>query len=202
MRVRRGWHVCAIALLVNSLSFALAATPSPAPQSFTQRREVKLVIDDFTLTDQSGKIFQFNHLYGKVVVVGFAYTTCPDVCPLLTAALRQMQSNLTAKERKGIQLITVTTDPEIDSPKVLANYAKRYGAELDNWSFLTGDEKKLRTVWKNFGVGVKRQGRGLIDHTPLTAIVDRRGFLRVAYIGPTPDVRVALNDLRSFLADR
>jgi protein SCO1/2 len=200
--VRQSWHVCAVALLVNSLSFALAATPSQAQKSLTQRREVKLAIDDFTLTDQSGKTFQFNHLSGKVIVVGFAYTTCPDVCPLLTAALRQVQSSLTASERKGVQLLTITTDPEIDSPKVLAGYAKRYGADLDNWLFLTGDEKKLRAVWKNFGVGVKRKGRGLIDHTPLTGIVDRGGFLRVAYIGPTPDVRVVLNDLRLFLADR
>ncbi len=200
MRVRRGWQVCAVVLLVNSLSSAFATTP--APQSFTQRREVKLAIDDFILIDQSGRTFQFNQLSGKVVVVGFAYTTCPDVCPLLTAALRQVQRNLTATERKDVQLLTITTDPEIDAPKVLAGYAKRYSAELDNWSFLTGDEKKLRAVWKNFGVGVKRKGRGLIDHTPLTAIVDRRGFLRVAYIGPTPEVWVVLNDLRSFLTDR
>jgi len=187
---------------VNSLSFALAATPAPAPQSFTQRREVKLAIDDFILTDQSGKAFRFNQLSGKVVLVGFAYTTCPDVCPLLTAAIRQVQSRLTGTERKDVQLLTITTDPEIDVPKVLAGYAKRYGADLDNWAFLTGEEKKLRAVWKNFGVGVKRKGRGLIDHTPLTAIVDRRGFLRVAYVGPSPEVRLVLGDLRSFLADR
>jgi len=200
VRVRLGWQVWAVVLLMNSPSSALAATL--APQSFTQRRAVKLAIDDFTLTDQSGNTFQFNQLSGKVVLVGFAYTTCPDVCPLLTAALRQVQSNLTAAERKGVQLLTVTTDPEIDAPKVLAGYAKRYGAELDNWRFLTGDEKKLRAVWKNFGVGVKRKGRGLVDHTPLTAIVDRRGFLRVAYIGPTPGVRLVLDDLRWLLAER
>lgn len=200
MRARRGWQIFALVPLVNSLSFALAATP--APQIFTQRREVKLAIDDFILTDQSGKTFQFNHRKGKVVVVGFAYTTCPDVCPLLTAALRQVQSGLSATERKDIQLLTITTDPEIDAPKVLAAYAKRYGAELDNWAFLTGDEKKLRAVWKNFGVGVKRKGRGLIDHTPLTAMVDRRGVLRVAYIGPSPEARAVLNDLRALLADR
>ena len=200
MSVRRGWQILALVLPLHSLNIAFAATP--APQNVTQRREVKLAIDDFILTDQSGKIFRFTQLSGKVVLVGFAYTTCPDVCPLLTAALRQVQSRLTATERKGVQLLTITTDPEIDAPKVLAGYAKRYGAELDNWAFLTGDEKKLRAVWKNFAVGVKRKGRGLIDHTPLTAIVDRRGFLRVAYVGPSPEVRVVLDDLRWFLADR
>ena len=60
----------------------------------------------------------------------------------------------------------------------------------------------LRSVWKNFGVGVKRKGRGLVDHTPLTAIVDRHSVLRVAFIGPSPDVPVVLNDIRSLLAER
>ncbi len=93
--------------------------------------------------------------------MAFAYTTCPDVCPLITAALRQVQSGLTAEERKKAFLLTITTDPEIDSPKVLAGYAKRYGAELANWSFLTGDQAALQKVWKNFGVGVKRKAPGL-----------------------------------------
>ena len=167
-----------------------------------ERREVRVRIDDFSLTDQNSRSFKFSKLKGSVVVVAFVYTTCPDVCPLITAALRQVQSNLTTADRKNIQLLTITTDPEIDSPKVLAAYAKRHGAELDTWSFLTGDEPTLKKVWKNFGVGVKRKARGLVDHTPLTAIVDQRGVLRFAYIGPSPAVKVVLKDVRFLLADR
>jgi len=96
-----------------------------------------------------------------------------DVCPLITAALRQIQIALTPKERTEVQLLTITTDPEIDSPKVLRGYDKRYGAEFENWAFLTGDPAVLAQVWKNFGVGVKRRAQGLIDHIPLTAIVDQ-----------------------------
>ncbi|MSP37519.1 MAG: SCO family protein [Deltaproteobacteria bacterium] len=199
MTIRSWLPFCAVVLLINSPIFVLAAT---APQSSTQRREVKLAIGDFILTDQSGQTFRFSQLGGKVVLVSFAYTTCPDVCPLLTASMRQVQIGLSATERKDIQLLTITTDPEIDAPKVLAGYAQRYGAELDNWAFLTGEESKLRAVWKNFGVGVKRKGRGLIDHTPLTAIVDRHGTLRVVYIGPNPVVTTMLSDLRALLADR
>ena len=199
-----GWSFCAIgqALLLcfTSLSGA-ASTPHPAPKP-VERRQVNLPIDDFTLTDQGGNSFPFKNLRGKVVVVAFAYTTCADVCPLITAALRQVQSKLSADERKTSYLLTVTTDPEVDSPKVLASYAKRYGAELDGWSFLTGSETVLKSVWKNFGVGVKRKGRGLVDHTPLTAILDRHGVLRVAFIGPSPDAAVVLNDIRSLLAER
>ncbi len=165
-----------------------------------QRREVKIPIDDFILTDQNGNAFEFKRLRGKVVVVAFAYTTCPDICPLITATLRQVQIKLTTSERQTVQLLTVTTDPEIDSPKVLTAYAKRYGAELDNWSFLTGNENTLRKVWRNFGVGVKRLGRGLVDHTPLISIVDMSGVLRIAFIGPSPDVNLVLKDIRTLSA--
>ena len=187
------------------LILLLGAIRSPAhevKQNAVQRRETKLPIADFVLIDQGGKTLQFTNLSGKVVVIAFAYTTCPDVCPLISAALRQVQINLSAAERKTVYLLTVTTDPEIDSPKVLAGYAKRYGAELDTWSFLTGDEATLKNLWNNFGVGVKRKARGLIDHTPLTAIVDQRGVLRFAYIGPAPDTKQVMADIRSLLADR
>jgi protein SCO1/2 len=121
---------------------------------------------------------------------------------LITASLRQVQIGLDKEERRHVQLITVTTDPEIDSPKILTDYAKRYGAELDNWSFLTGNLAALKKIWQNFGVGVKRKGRGLIDHTPLTAVVDQNKFMRFAYIGPSPDPKAVLTDVRSILKAR
>jgi protein SCO1/2 len=159
-----------------------------------ERREVRIPIDDFTLTDQAGRPFKFQSLRGRVAVVAFAYTTCPDVCPLITAAMRQVQDKLKREERALTYLVTVTTDPEIDTPQVMAAYAKRYGVDPANWAFLTGDEAALKKVWKNFGVGVKRKARGLIDHTTLTAIVDRNGTMRVAYIGTSPDAKVILKD--------
>jgi protein SCO1/2 len=198
-----GWGICRIGLafLLNFTGLAGAASAPHSALKAVERRAVKLAIGDFTLTDQSGKNFQFKNLRGKVVVVAFAYTTCPDVCPLITAALRQVQTNLSNGERQNSHLLTVTTDPEIDSPKVLAGYAKRYGAELSGWSFLTGDESTLKSVWKNFGVGVKRKARGLVNHTPLTAIVDRHGVLRFVYIGPSPEVKLVLRDVRSLMSD-
>ena len=203
MKTLRGWVYCrfGLAFFLNFASLASAVSAPHLALKAVERREVMLPIDDFSLTDQSGKNFHFKNLQGKVVVVAFSYTTCPDICPLITAALRQVQTNLSNEERKNSHLLTVTTDPEIDSPKVLAGYAKRYGAELGGWSFLTGDESTLKSVWKNFGVGVKRKARGLVDHTPLTAIVDRHGVLRFAYVGPSPDVKLVLRDVRFLISD-
>lgn len=188
-----------VVLVLSTNLIGVEAFAHEVQQKIVERREVHIPLGDFTLVDQNSREFQFSKLAGRVVVVAFAYTTCPDVCPLITAALRQVQSGLTKEERKRVFFLTITTDPEIDSPKILAGYAKRYGADLATWSFLTGDPAVLQKVWKNFGVGVKRKARGLVDHTPLTAVVDRQGRLRFAYVGPAPDVKAVLQDVRSFL---
>jgi protein SCO1/2 len=178
-----------------------AGGQAPSQTTGAQRREVRIPIGNFSLTDQSGRPFEFARMKGKVIVVDFAYTTCPDVCPLLTAAMRQLQESLSRDEHDAVHLLTVTTDPEIDDPKVLTSYAKRYGADLSNWSFVTGAEPSLRGVWKNFGVRVRRIARGLVDHTALTAVVDKTGTMRVAYHGAAPDPRSIAQNVRSLLAE-
>lgn len=189
----------AITLALVVASMAAESLAHQADLKPVERRAVAIPIDDFALLDQDSRVFKFTQIAGRVVVVAFAYTTCPDVCPLITAAQRQVQSGLDADERKKVFFLTITTDPEIDAPKILAGYAKRHGADLTNWAFLTGEPAALRKVWKNFGVGVKRKGRGLVDHTPLTAVVDRQGKMRLAYVGPAPDVKVVLQDVRRLL---
>ncbi len=189
--------VMAVLLLGAGNSFA-----HEPPTLAMQRRETRVRINDFLATDQAGRKFEFNSLHGKVVLVSFAYTSCPDVCPLITAAARQVQIRLSNAERSHVQLLTVTTDPEIDVPRILASYAARYNADFANWLFLTGDVGNLKKIWKNFGVGVKRKARGLIDHTPLTAIVDKKGIMRVAYIGASPDPKQVMGDLGRLLSER
>ena len=191
----------AVAILLLVIAFSEAASLAhQADLKPVERRETQLAIGDFNLLDQNSRQFKFSQLAGRVVVVAFAYTTCPDVCPLITAAQRQVQSGLSADEGKKVFFLTITTDPEIDAPAVLAGYAKRHGADLTNWAFLTGEPVVLRKVWKNFGVGVKRKGRGLVDHTPLTALVDRQGKMRLVYVGPAPEVEVVLRDVRRLVS--
>jgi protein SCO1/2 len=166
-----------------------------------ERREVRIAIEDFTLVDQRARPFNFKSLGGKVVIVAFAYTTCPDVCPLITAAMRQVQDALKSEERASVYFLTITTDPEIDTPNVMASYAGRYEVDHANWAFLSGDEGGLKDVWKNFGVGVRRKARGLIDHTTLTAVIDRSGTMRIAYVGTAPDPKAILKDTRRLLRE-
>jgi protein SCO1/2 len=190
-----------IAALVAFAPFAGGPFAQAPARSGAQRRQVQISIRNFSLVDQSGRPLVFDRLKGKVVVANFAYTTCPDVCPLMTAAMRRVQTSLSDAESGSVHFLTITTDPEVDEPKVLASYAERHGADLSNWSFVTGAETSLRPVWKNFGVGVRRVARGLIDHTALTAVIDKAGSMRVAYHGAAPDPSLVLKDVRSLLAE-
>jgi protein SCO1 len=198
-----GWRLlCAASLCWSFQAVLLCDGKAHDDQRQMQRREVRIPIQDFSLIDQGNRAFRFKSLSRKVVLIAFAYTTCPDVCPLITAAMRRVQTDLSDTEQQAVYLLTVTTDPEVDEPKVLAAYAKRYGADLSNWAFLTGDGASLGKVWKNFGVKVERKARGLVDHTALIALVDQDGAMRFAYHGTSPDSTAVLRDLRSLLARR
>ena len=200
IRIAASALTCAL-FIVGLRPVSTSAAAHDAQHGTTaQRSEVRIPIRNFSLTDQSGRQFKLDSIKGKIIIADFAYTTCPDVCPLMTAALRTVQTNLSATERKRVYLLTVTTDPEVDVPKVLAAYARRYHADLSNWAFLTGDESLLARVWNNFGVKVTRKARGLVDHTALTAVIDQSGAMRFAYHGAAPDPKVMVQDIRALLA--
>jgi protein SCO1/2 len=201
--MRRAFTQFGFLLLVSVLILGTQKeTVSHDPPSVGQdarRRQLRLPVKDFSLTDQTGAPFRFHTLQGKVVVLTFMYTTCPDVCPLLTANMRVAQEKLTSRERQAVHFLSITTDPEIDSPKVLKSYADRYKVDLSNWLFLTGAEKSLQLVWKMFGVKVERKARGLVNHTTLIALIDKKGAMRFAYSGAAPDPKIILQDVRKLL---
>jgi protein SCO1/2 len=134
-----------------------------------------------------------------VVVLNFIFTTCTDVCPLFTANFAQLQRALKNTHSANVFLISITTDPEIDSPKVLKSYAQRYHADFQNWAFLTGSEAQLRPVWKGFGVRVIQKGRGLVQHTSLTTVIDRQGVRRFNHYGEKWRVADLEKDVLSLL---
>jgi len=93
---------------------------------------------ELALVDQFGQPLTLAELRGKVVLLTFTYSSCADVCPLITAAMAALQQRLTAAERQQVFFLSVTTDPEVDTPAVLHAYATRLGADLASWAFLTG----------------------------------------------------------------
>jgi protein SCO1 len=204
MMQRRSNPWSRLVLCVAILAFSGTASghdrkTSPLEQG-APRKLVRLPIKDFSLIDQEGKRFRMADLKGKLVLLTFIYTSCPDVCPLITFSMRRVQESLVEKERRNVHFVSVTTDPEIDSPEILKSYARRYDIDFSNWSLLTGDLKALAPVWKTFGVKVERKSRGLVNHTTLTALIDAEGVMRFAYYGAAPDHKIVLRDLRDLLA--
>jgi protein SCO1/2 len=181
--IRRSLPLALLALGVfSSAAWSHIPIPPKSPDKIG-RREVKISVPDFNLKDQDGKTFRFANLRGQLVVITFIFTTCPDVCPLLTAHFAAIQRALEEQKIKDYQLLSITTDPERDTAPVLKDYARRFKADLRSWSFLTGSRLELAKVWHAFGVNVVKNQSGQVQHTTFTTLVDRHGNRRVDYYG-------------------
>ena len=134
---------------------------------------------DFTLTDQSGQKVSMVDQRGKVVLVTFLYTNCPDVCPLITQNLNQALQMLGAK-REDVRVLAVSVDPEGDTPKAVQAYAKAHRL-LPEFHYLIGTRAELTEVWKNYDVAAVASDPELVDHTAYTMLVDEKGEGRVIY---------------------
>lgn len=163
---------------------------------------------DFTLRDQFGQRVRLSDLKGRVVVLTFLYSHCPDVCPLITSNLRRT-SELLDSRAPGVAFLAVTVDPGRDTVGRLYQYSRQYGM-LHRWHFLTGDPKDLRPIWDYYWVGEvttelagsaayetrleraqkNRSGEDTerlppgpyaVQHTAPTQLIDQEGMIRVAY---------------------
>jgi protein SCO1/2 len=156
---------------------------------------------EFTLTTTEGGRLSLGDLRGRVVAVTFIYATCVDTCPLLTAKMAGMQKRLGPDFGPKVRFVSITVDPERDTPPVLAQYARNHGADPAGWAFLTGTPAEIREIGRRYGIYAKKTARGDVDHTFLTSIVDQRGTLRVQYLGVRFDPDEFLRDVRSLLRE-
>ena len=154
---------------------------------------------EFALTSQDGAEVTLASLRGKVVAVTFIYTSCPDFCPMLTDKLARVQDDLGADFGSKIAFVSITTDPERDTPEVLKGYAEAFEANLAGWSFLTGEPAAVLDVAHRYGVAVVKAADGGVDHALLTTLIDRQGTMRVQYLGYRFDEEEFRHDLQSLV---
>ena len=150
---------------------AASDVPLPKPEGQVSIGEP---LPDFTLTDQDGRAVTLSDFRGRLVAVDFIYTRCPlpNVCPMLSANFARLQKRFGGK----ITLLSITLDPQYDTPQVLTDYAQRWRADSHTWHFLTGSADEIRKVAGHFVV-IFWPEEGTITHTSSTAIVDRTGHL-------------------------
>ncbi|HEY2987811.1 MAG TPA: SCO family protein [Candidatus Binatia bacterium] len=188
--------------LLLSIVFATPAIPQvagPPKRGTVGRKAVPTVIPDLNLLDQDQTEFPLRSLRGKVALVSFIYTTCADVCPLLTAKFAAIQQQVKSQGLNDYFLLSITTDPEIDTPKVLRSYGQRFGADFRSWAFLTGDKNELSESWRFFGVRVNKRGNGLTDHIGVTSLIDRQGMRRIDYYGDSWTEKEVLKDIAELI---
>lgn len=102
-------------------------------------------VPEFQLLDQDGHAFERERLRGSVWIANFMFTSCPDVCPLLTERLAQVRTQL-APERRKLRFVSFSVDPATDQPAVLKKYASEHGADFADWRFATGSVEALQRV--------------------------------------------------------
>jgi protein SCO1/2 len=158
-------------------------------------------VPQFTLTNQDGKRLSLKDLRGKILAITFIYVSCADTCPLLTAKMAGIQDRLGAAFGPEVNFLSITVDPERDTPEVLKRYAEGHKANPVGWAFLTGTPTEIRDVAKRYGIYYKKTPRGDVDHTFLTSLVDQNGTLRVQYMGVKFDPDEMLRDLQSLVKE-
>jgi protein SCO1/2 len=134
-------------------------------------------VPDFTLIDQARRRVALSSLAGKVVVVNFVYTRCalPQFCLRMSNNFGALQKRFSSDLGRDVVLLTITFDPERDTPEVLTSYAERWGAR-PGWRFLTGGVADVRQVCALFGQEAFPE-EGLMNHLLHTAVIDRAGTL-------------------------
>ena len=120
---------------------------------------------------------------------------------LLTAKMVGLQKRLAAAFGPRVFFLSVTVDPERDTPDVLRRYAVAHGANLGGWAFLTGTPSEIREVARRYGVYYRKTPGGDVDHTFLTSVVDQAGILRVQYLGVRFDPDELLRDIQTLLPE-
>jgi protein SCO1/2 len=160
-------------------------------------------VPDFSLTERSGQAFGLNDLRGKVWIADFIFTNCAGTCPIMTTAMTEIQRMALAEKLDDVRLISVTVDPERDTPEVLQRFADGYGALAGRWYFLTGDGAAIQQLAnKGFLLSAAASTGGSAEepiiHSNRFVLVDRQGRIRGYYDGTDEEsVKHLLKDLKT-----
>lgn len=158
----------------------------------------------FQMRDQDDQPFTDRELRGKVAVVSFMFTSCPDVCPILTAQISGLRTQLLA-QRPQLRFVSISVDPEKDTPAVLKDFAKKHGADHADWRFLTGSLAALRdVVVQGFKQSLDR-GDGSpssIMHGSHLVLVDQKGMIRGFYRSDEQGFLLIARDARRLVAGK
>jgi protein SCO1 len=158
-----------------TVSRTVARTETAEPD---KRVQIGETVPDFDLVDQNGAPLTLSQFKGSAVLVTFIYTRCPlpNFCPLMSNRFSELQDRLAKKFPGKVHLISISFDPEFDTPTVMKEYGKRFGARQKTWSLATGSQMQVDNVAGLFGL-IKEKGANGYDHDLRTALIAPDGKL-------------------------
>ncbi|MEX0822742.1 MAG: SCO family protein [Balneolaceae bacterium] len=163
--------------------------------------------EKYELVDQDSSRITFPDNYqGDILLVGYVYTHCPDICPVITYNMRDVKRSLGNPE--NFTLISISFDPDRDTPDILYNYAESYRIDQENWRFLTGNPSEVDRLLNKLEVSTLKSPTRFndndtpvyfIDHTDRVTLIDREGNIRAHYHGSELDPEQVAEDINYLL---
>ena len=134
-------------------------------------------VSKFLLKDHEGEVFSSSELTGKIWIANFIFSRCAGPCPLMTERLAEIQKEFSSD--KSFRYVTISMDPQFDTPEVLKEFGKKHGAAFETWDFLTGEQTKIIDIARNiFKVPADKDPE---MHTTRFVLVDDEGSIRGYY---------------------
>ena len=207
------------------LVIVLIGRSSPPEEFLGTRLTSGYPATPFELTDQFGQTVSLSDYDGKVVLLTFLYTNCPDVCPIVTSQLRKTHEML-GDIADEVAFVAISVDPDRDSVEEARAFSDDWDM-TDNWAFLVGDEKELSPIWKAYyldpainvqsredaddhaedvstqthdhdgvnAAGQDIENRYLVSHSTPVYLIDRKGIMRVVSTPPL-DIDILIHDIK------
>jgi protein SCO1/2 len=137
-------------------------------------------VPDFQLTDQNNKKVTDKDMLGKVYLVEFFFSRCPTICPVMNTNMRAIEEQINDPE---FGIVSISIDPENDTPELLKEHADRIGVKSPDWHFLTGNRDYIGKLADQFNiyVGNKEDESENLNHSGMIALVDKEGNIRCRY---------------------
>ena len=170
------------------------------------------VIENFSnnhyqLVNQKDELRVFpDFVKGEIVVMNFIFTNCPDICPLSTNNMRLIQERLNKEKIKDVQFVSLSFDPNTDTPGTLTKFANVRNLDLSNWTFLTGQKSVTDSVIRQANViavptdsVILKNGKKIYSfiHTDRISLIDAKGCIRKNYLGSKINVDDIVNDIKT-----
>ncbi|WP_373975208.1 SCO family protein [Chitinibacter sp. SCUT-21] len=184
-------------LAIISCALLLAGCSKPAFQG--SELSQTNIGGGFELVDMHGKTRTLADFHGKIAVIFFGYTSCPDVCPTTLAELRTTMADL-GEQSKDVQVLFISVDPERDTPALLSQYVPAFHPSFIG---LTGSKQQIDQAVKNYRAVYQKQGKDqhyTVDHTAGSYLIDKEGNTRVL-VNYGAGASVFTHDIKLLLAE-